>query len=268
MKRQWLCCGLLAGLVACATTTSPTGRTQYVGAVGQQQLDSMGAKAFADVKAKTPLARDPRQQREVRCVVDAIVAVLPAAWRQHPWDVAVFQDDEPNAFALPGGKVGVNSGIFRVAHDQDQLAAVLAHEIGHVVARHHDERITRRMQAELGLGVVGAVAGARYGQEVAGGVVRGGSAVAQAGFLLPNSREQETEADIVGQRLMADAGFDPRQAVALWENMLALGGPRPPQWLSTHPDPRARIRELRSRAEQLRPTWQQARSAGHVPHCD
>ncbi len=254
-------------LVACATTTSPTGRTQYVGAVSQQQLDAMGAKAFAEARAKEPPARDPRQSAEVRCVVDALVRALPPAWRQQPWDVAVFQDNEPNAFALPGGKVGVNSGIFAVARTQDQLAAVLAHEIGHVLSRHHDERITRQMQAQLGLGVVGAVAGARYGEGVADGVVRGGSAVAQAGFLLPNSRVQETEADVVGQRLMAEAGFDPRQAVVLWQNMLAASSTRPPQWLSTHPDPRARIRELQTRAEQWLPTWQQARAAGRTPRC-
>ena len=126
---------LAAALVAaCATTTSPTGRTQYVGAVSQAQLDQLGAKAFAEQKASKPQASDAAQRRYVACVTDSIVAGLPAQWRAYRWESAVFVDDEPNAFALPGGKVGVYTGIFRVARDQDQLAAVIAHEVGHVMS--------------------------------------------------------------------------------------------------------------------------------------
>ena len=90
---------------------------------------------------------------------------------------------------------------------------------------------------------------------------------ANAGFLLPNSRRQESEADVVGQRLMAQAGFDPRQAVNLWQNMLSAGGARPPQWLSTHPDPQSRIRELSTRADTLVPDYEAARAAGRKPRC-
>ena len=85
--------------------------------------------------------------RYVRCVVGALVRELPAEWRSTGWETAVFVDKEPNAFALPGGKVGVNTGIFTVARNQDQLAAVIAHEIGHVISHHHDERITRQMES-------------------------------------------------------------------------------------------------------------------------
>lgn len=210
---------LAAALVAaCATTTSPTGRTQYVGAVSQAQLDQLGAKAFAEQKASKPQASDAAQRRYVACVTDSIVAGLPAQWRAYRWESAVFVDDEPNAFALPGGKVGVYTGIFRVARDQDQLAAVIAHEVGHVVARHHDERITRQVGAAGAVNLLGALAG-DYGQVAA----QGGSILAQAGFLLPNSRAQESEADVVGQRLMAEAGYDPRAAVVLWRNMAEVG---------------------------------------------
>ena len=111
-------------------------------------------------------------------------------------------------------------------------------------------------------GGLGVLAG-DYGQLAS----QGGSMLAQTGFLLPGSRAQESEADVVGQRLMAQAGFDPRAAVELWQNMIAAGGSRPPQWLSTHPDPQSRIAELRARAEQLVPTWQQARAAGRRPAC-
>ena len=262
MKYGALALAMVGALAACATTTSSTGRTQYVGAVSQAQLNQLGAQAFTEAKQKGPLSTDAKQNAYVRCVVGALVRELPAQQRAVAWETAVFSQKEPNAFALPGGKVGVNTGIFSVARNQDQLAAVIAHEIGHVVENHHDERITRQMGAAGVVQLLGAVAG-DYGQLA----TQGGGMLAQAGFLLPGSRVQESEADIVGQRLMASAGFDPRAAVGLWQNMIAAGGSRPPQWLSTHPDPQSRIGELQSRATQLVPVYDQARAAGRRPAC-
>ena len=253
---------IAVALTACATTTSSTGRRQYVGAVSQDQLNQLGAQTFTEARRKGPLSSDPRQNAYVRCVVDALVRQLPAEQRAIAWESAVFAENEPNAYALPGGKVGINTGLFSVARGQDQLAAVVAHEIGHVIERHHDERITRQMGAAGVVQLLGALAG-DYGQLA----TQGGGMLAQTGFLLPGSRAQESEADVVGQRLMAQAGFDPRAAVALWQNMIAAGGSRPPQWLSTHPDPSSRIAELQARADKLVPTWQQARAAGRRPAC-
>ena len=267
MKSLLLSLAIAALAAACATTVSPTGRTQYVGAVSQQELNLLGTRAFAEQKQQKPLSQDPRQLAYVRCVVDDLVAVLPQPWRQGGWEVAVFADDDPNAFALPGGKVGIYTGIFKVARNQDQLAAVIAHEIGHVVSRHHDERITRQAGASGALQIVGALLGSRYGSGAANAAVQGGSLLAQTGFLLPGSRAQESEADVVGQQLMAQAGFDPQAAIALWQNMLAAGGSRPPQWLSTHPDPQSRLGELRARAAGLAASYAQARAAGRRPHC-
>jgi len=270
MKIQIPALALTATLVlaACATTTSPTGRTQYVGAVSQQQLNQMGAQAFAEMKAEKPQTKDARQRAYLSCVVNAIVRELPANWRDLGWESAVFVDSNPNAFALPGGKVGVYTGIFTVAKNQDQLAAVVAHEIGHVMSNHHDERITRQMGAQTGLGIVGAVLGSRYGEGANQTTNQLGGAALQAAFLLPGSRVQESEADVVGQQLMARAGFDPRAAVGLWQNMIAASGSsRPPQWLSTHPDPQSRIGELQNRATGLVPAYEQARAAGRRPAC-
>lgn len=261
-----LACTVL--LAACATTTSSTGRKQYVGAVSQQQLNQLGTQAFDQVKGEKPLTQDGKQSAYVRCVVDAIVHELPPQWQQGGWEEAVFVDKSPNAFALPGGKVGVYTGIFEVARNQDQLAAVIGHEIGHVIERHHDERVTRQMGASGVVQLLGVLAGAKYGESGSSLATQGGSILAQGGFLLPGTREQETEADVVGQRLMAQAGFDPRQAVDLWQNMLAAsGGSRPPEWLSTHPDPKSRIGELRKRADGLMPTYEQSRAAGRKPKC-
>ncbi len=156
-----LSCAIALGVAACATTTSPTGRTQSVGAVSQQQLNQMGVQAFAQLKAQKAQSNDSRQRGYVSCVVNAVVAQLPADQRRWAWESALFVDNTPNAFALPGGKVGVYTGIFTVARNQDQLAGVIAHEIGHVVARHHDERVTRQMQAQTGLGILGAIVGNR-----------------------------------------------------------------------------------------------------------
>ncbi|HZH42984.1 MAG TPA: M48 family metallopeptidase [Lysobacter sp.] len=264
--RLLLALAVAALLTACATATSPTGRTQYVGAIPPDQLNQMGAQAFAEAKSKNRVSTDSRQNEYVRCVVDAITRELPAGW-QAQWETALFANEEPNAFALPGGKVGVHTGIFKVARTPDQLAAVIAHEIGHVVSRHHDERITRQLGTQTVLGVASMIAGAAYGEGAARTTSQLGGLTAQAAFLLPKSREQESEADIVGQQLMARAGFDPRQAVNLWENMMQASGGRPPEWLSTHPDPSSRLRELGARAEGLMPTYQQARAAGRLPHC-
>ena len=114
---------------------------------------------------------------------------------------------------------------------------------------------------------IGALVGAKYGQGGADMASQGSGLLAQTGFLLPGSRTQETEADVVGQRLMANAGFNPEQAVNLWENMMAASGGRQPEWLSTHPDPQSRIQELRSRASSLLPTYEQARKSGRTPKC-
>lgn len=266
MKPLLLALAITAVVAGCATTTSPTGRTQRVGAVSQEQLNQLGAQAFAQAKAQTPQSTNTQQTNYVRCVVNAVVRELPAN-TQGGWEVALFADASPNAFALPGGKVGVHTGIFTVAKNQDQLAAVIAHEIGHVISRHHDERITRQMGAQTGLGILGALIGSRYGQGAANTVGQVGGAAAQGLILLPNNRTQETEADVVGQQLMARAGFDPRQAVNLWQNMVAASSSRAPEFLSTHPDPRSRLSELEARAGSLVATYQQARASGRSPNC-
>ncbi|MBS0215073.1 MAG: M48 family metallopeptidase [Proteobacteria bacterium] len=254
--------GLLAG---CATTTtSPTGRQQMVGGVSQQELDQMGAQEFAKLKAQKPQTQNPRERAYVNCVVGDLVQQLPPQWQRYNWETAVFVDAEPNAFALPGAKVGVNTGILKVARDQDELATVIAHEIGHVISNHHNERITRTQTAQGGL-VVAQVLAAMAGINPDAVGQLGGTAAQLV--LLRFSREQESEADVVGQQLMARAGFDPRKAVNLWQNMIAAGSARPPQWLSTHPDPQARLGELGKRAGGLMPIYEQARAAGRRPKC-
>ena len=256
-----LCSALLA---SCAQ--SPTGRSQML-LFSPQQMNQLGADSFTQMKQQEKVSTDARMNAYVGCVAKAVTAQVPASYGITNWEVVVFDSKQVNAFALPGGKIGVYTGIFKVATSQDQLAAVIAHEIGHVTARHHDERITRQVYAQTGLGVAGALAGSRYGEGAQQTTGQLGGALLQGAFLLPNSRVQESEADVVGQELMAKAGFNPESAVALWRNMGAAGGARPPQWLSTHPDPASRLRELQARAAGLMPVMQAARSSGHTPRC-
>ena len=150
------------------------------------------------------------------------------------WEVTVFDDEQANAFALPGGKIGVYNGLLNVAYNQHQLAAVMAHEVGHVMANHSNERASQSALRNVGLAaarVFGAsdttIEAIDYG--------------AQLGLFLPFNRTQESEADSIGIMLMAQAGFDPTQSIALWENMSADGGPRPPEFPSTHPSPDSRM---------------------------
>ena len=162
MKTLLLSLAITATLAACATTTSPTGRRQYVGAVSQAELNQLGQQAFNELKQQKQQSSNAQQRAYVDCVVDTVVASMPADWRAATgatggWENALFQDADANAFALPGGKVGVYTGIFDVARNQDQLAAVIAHEIGHVVAHHHDERITRQAGASGVVQLVGAL---------------------------------------------------------------------------------------------------------------
>lgn len=257
---------ILALLTGCATT--PEGRSQLV-LVPDNQLNAMGVAAFDQMKANDKLSVVPAKSAYAQCIVDALVAELEPEWQRLPWEAQAFAVAEPNAFALPGGKVGINTGLLRVATDQDQLAAVIGHEIGHVVYRHAGERISQQQLASTGMDLVGAYAGRRASPQQVNMVMAALGAGAQVGVLLPYSRKHESEADLVGQRLMARAGFDPAAAVTLWQNMLAATGSegRPPQLLSSHTDPQNRIRALQADTAELSVIYGQAQAAGKRPRC-
>lgn len=259
-RSKLLVASALALLVACSTT--PTGRSQLI-LVSDADMDKMGATAFNQIKTSGKVANDPAKAAYVRCVANALIAQLPEPARSQKWEVALIADDSANAFALPGGKVGVNTGLLKVAKNQDQLAAVVGHELGHVISRHAAERVSQQYATETALQIANSATGGQRQQLL--GLLGAG---AQAGVILPFSRKHESEADVLGQRYMAQAGFDPNAAAALWENMIAQsGGNRVPALLSTHPDPQARIRSLQAAAPGLMPTYQQARAAGRKPAC-
>jgi predicted Zn-dependent protease len=234
--------GILAALavlgIAACQQAPVTGRSQLV-LISPDQADQLGAEAYKQIKTQEKVSHDPAMNRMVANVSSRLAKVVGKT--DYDWQYTVFEDPEPNAFALPGGKIGVNSGLFKVARDESQLAAVLGHEIGHVIAHHVAERLSREALLQAGLDVIG---GTNIGQ-YAGLMAQ----AATLGVVLPFSREQESEADQIGLMLMARAGYDPRAAIQLWKNFEAAGGQRPPEFLSDHPAPGNRIQHL----EQLMP---------------
>jgi len=239
---------LLVAVTACVT--SPTGRRQLI-LVSNSQMMELGATSFTQMKKELPPAKDAKVVAYVNCVARNVTSVMPP----NNWEVQVFEDKNINAFALPGGKIGVFTGLLKAAVNQDQLAAVIGHEVAHVIANHSAERVSEGMAAQ-GIQAVSGVDPQIFG--IATNVF----------FLLPHSRAQESEADVLGLDYMAKAGFDPRQAPVLWENMAkASSGDKPPEILSTHPSDTTRIRGLTARLNTAMPLYEQARAAGKKPSC-
>jgi predicted Zn-dependent protease len=256
---------VLASLLLAACATSPTGRNQLM-LVSPSQISEMGIATFNQMREQGKFANAPKQHAYATCVADALIRVLPPPWSQQKWQVAIIDDPSPNAFALPGGRIGVNLGMFKVAKTPDQLAAVLGHELAHVVAHHPAERVSDHLAAQVGVAAASSYAASRgINPSTAQSLLGAGTQVA---LLLPFSRTQESEADVLGQRYMAQAGFDPAAAVALWQNMQKAdpsgGGPT---FLSTHPSPGNRIATLQSNVAQLAPVFRAARAGGHAPRC-
>lgn len=244
MKIASILLGLLTVLLTgCAT--SPLGRSQLI-VVDDQQLNKMGAQAFQQIEEETPKSTNSSINAYVRCVAQAVASKATGAHVPTTWEVVVFDSDQVNAFALPGGKIGVYTGLLKVTENQDQLATVIGHEVGHVIARHGNERVSQSVVAQTGMQIAGALAGdgGALSKTAMGALGLG----VQYGVLMPYGRTQETEADKIGLDLMARAGFDPRESVKLWENMArAGGGNKPPELLSTHPAETTRINNLKAR---------------------
>jgi predicted Zn-dependent protease len=252
-------------VAACSTTM--TGRRQLT-LISEDKMDAMGIAAFASLKEEGKLSQDPGVNEYVVCVAKAIIEVIPAEHQPDGgrWEVLVFEDNTPNAFALPGGKIGVHSGMLEAAVTPGQLAAVLGHEVSHVLLQHGNERMSQSILADATMNAASVAAGAvapEYRDMVMGGLGVG----AQYGVLLPFSRKHESEADHVGQMFMAQAGFDPAEAITLWQNMAQQGGDAPQQWQSTHPSDATRIQNLRASLPAAVQAYEKARAAGKAPAC-
>ena len=239
MSRRLVALAFLA-LVGC-TRAPYTQRSQLI-LVSPEEESKLGAQAFREVVTKSRVDTRPVVNRPVEDVGRRLARV--ANRPDYHWEFAVIDDaKQVNAFALPGGKVAVYTGLFAVAQDTNGLAVVLGHEIAHVLARHGAERMSQGAVAQAGQGVLGALFGGTPGGTA---LLAAYGLGAQVGVLLPYSRTQESEADHIGLILMSQAGYDPRSAVAFWQRMERAGGSQPPQFLSTHPSHGTREQQIES----------------------
>ena len=246
--------GLGLMVVSGCETNPYTGRSQLLMTSVSEEM-KMGAQAYSQVKAD-PKLRQSQDPREIEPVKRVAARIVEAAKRskyaeiaqQFQWEVTIIKDDKTaNAFALPGGKMAVYTGIFPMAKTEAGLAAVMGHEVVHALARHGAERMSQGQVTNATLQVIGAAAGASGGGGMLGQAAMAALGVgAQVGVLLPFSRKHESEADYIGILLAADAGYDPREAVALWERMGQMsGGGAPSEFMSTHPSHETRIEQLK-----------------------
>ncbi|MDF2154804.1 M48 family metallopeptidase [Vibrio sp. CAU 1672] len=239
----------LAGLTACSA--SPTGRNQFL-MFSDQQMSSLGAQSFEQMKKDTPISSNKKTNAYVQCVARHITDTIPPQTGFKEWEVVVFDSEQINAFALPGGKIGVYTGLLNVAKNQDQLATVIGHEVAHVLADHSNERLSQSQLANTGLSIANLAIGASEYKEYQQVTMAALGVGVQYGVLLPYGRTQESEADVVGLEYMAKAGFDPQQSIALWKNMSkASGGSQPPEFFSTHPSHSSRIKDLQATINKL-----------------
>lgn len=255
---------LLMACTALDTTSSGTvgiQRKQYMsGLVSEAELNQTALQQYSQMigqaRAQKALDVDAAQTQRVRTIAQRLIQQVgtfrPDA-QQWNWEIHVINSNEVNAWCMPGGKMAVYSGLIKQTQaTDDELAAVIGHEMAHALREHAREQMSQQMVTGLGLSILTAVTG----NSAAGDL---GGTLTDVMFNLPNSRTHETEADLLGVELAARAGYDPRAAVSLWQKMNALGGGGTPEFLSTHPSPASRISELQVAAERVMPLYEQNR---------
>ena len=231
------------GLLSCAT--SPEGRKQLT-LFPDSEMDAMGVQSFDQIKKQTPLTKDANVKRYIECIANRIIPHVAQNPNPQKWEVQVFEDKQANAFALPGYKIGVYTGLLKYAKNQDQVAAVMGHEVAHVIAKHSNERVSSQTAMQTGMSIASVLLGSTEENSNNALILAGLGLGAQYGVILPFSRKHESEADLIGLDLIAKAGFNPAESVTLWQNM-SQAGAAPPEFMSTHPANSTRIKQLRSR---------------------
>ena len=248
MHRRDIVRGLWAGTLIVGTTSVAAGceTAAEFFAPSDADLVPLAAQAWAETKQQTPISKDARANARLQAVGQKISSVANVPGAQ--WEFVVFDSKELNAFCLPGGKVGFYKGLIDFVDNDDQIAAVMGHEVGHVVLRHAALRAGQETATSFALQSGGALLGSqvKMSSESLNMVMAAAGAGAQVGILLPFSRQNETDADRIGVDYMHQLGYDVKQAVRLWEKMGAASTNRPQEWMSTHPNPESRIADLRN----------------------
>ncbi|MCC7519289.1 MAG: M48 family metallopeptidase [Verrucomicrobiae bacterium] len=258
---------ILAALLLAACYTVPkTGRSSF-NFISAGEETQLGLSSFEEIKRQEKISADPAGNILVQRVGQRIAAAAAEDISIAKWEFVLFENAEPNAFALPGGKVGIYTGILPITRDDAGLAAVMGHEVAHVAARHGGERISQQL-ALAGLATGLAISLQKQDPGVRNLVLVGFGVGTTLAAVLPHSRMQEGEADRIGLIYMAKAGYPPEEAVAFWERFAEYNrkrGGRPPAFLSTHPTDEKRIADLRAEVPEARRYYAGARAGAAPP---
>lgn len=266
--RHLLCCLPLVLLVGCESIQTTQGgavgvqRSQYmVSALSSAEVDKMAAESYQQIldeaRSQKVLNTDTAMLKRLRKISDQLVKEVdhfrPDA-AQWAWEVNLIKSDDLNASCMPGGKILFYTGIVdQLKLTDDEIAQIMGHEIAHALREHGREAISRAYTTQLGTQIVGSLLG------LGDGARQAADAAVQYGLTLPNSRSNETEADLIGLELAARAGYNPEAAVTLWQKMGAAAQGQPPEFLSTHPNSSGRIETLRTNIPKVRPLYEAAR---------
>jgi predicted Zn-dependent protease len=243
-----LVAGAAAAILAACAYNEELGRSQFSFLSGQQ-MASLGASAWSDVKSKENTSSDPRYVNRLNRVAPKILQA--AGENPSEWEWKVFESKDLNAFALPGNHFAVYTGLMDLMENDDQLATVVGHEVAHVRANHGGERMSQQLGANVTLQAAqAALGGGGQSAQMALGALGLG---AQYGVLLPFSRKHELEADRLGIVYMNKAGYNPNEALKFWTKMSSAGGPKPPEFMSTHPADTTRINQIKDIIAELPP---------------
>jgi predicted Zn-dependent protease len=253
-------------LVACLTTQTTSGgevgvdRSQFV-LVSSEDVNEAAAKAYVDIIAKAQkegkLNRNPKQVARIKIIANRLIPQTVAFRQDAPqwkWEVNLIESDQLNAWCMAGGKIAFYSALIeKLTLSDDEIAAIMGHEIAHALREHSRERISQQLATSVGLNLLSAGLGlSRGASDLA-------SIAANVAISLPYGRSHEVESDRIGVELAARAGYDPRAAISVWEKMSKVGGNSPPELLSTHPSPENRMRDLANYSAKVQPLYEQAR---------
>jgi predicted Zn-dependent protease len=263
---------LLAGCAPVQTTKSGAvgvQRKQFM-LLPEKQVEGMAAQSYVqtlkEADSKKLLNADARQTERVRAIANRLIpqtAVFRPDAVNWKWEVNVQSSKELNAYCMPGGKIMVYTGLIeKLNATDDELAAVMGHEISHALREHGRERMSQAYAQQIGLLGLAAVVGIKTkNQNAAAATVEVGSMVTALALTLPNSREAEREADRMGLELAARAGYDPHAAISLWQKMGAQAGSKPPEWMSTHPSDQSRTQDLQRLIPTVMPLYEEAKKS-------
>lgn len=274
LKQLILMLAVAAVTAGCSTTDS--GRKQMI-LMSDQQLELEAKQTYNMMSDNMPLVKDQATIDYVACVANSLVEVMEGDAADMYWELRIFDQPAENAMVMAGGKISVFAGILNVAQNQNQLAAVLGHEMAHATARHTNERASRAALtgAVVDWGALVFGTGSYYDptrgvyrQGNRQGIYSLGKSLEDLGINRPFSRMQESEADEIGMIYMARAGFDPRESVTLWKNMADASKVKIPEMMSTHPSEESRLEAHIQQLPEALVVYNEAKSMGRDPQCE